>query len=299
MAREYARLRLDMWITGDIRKLSPRAQHLYFVLLTSPDLSYCGVADWRPGRIAAIARGWTADQVRGAADELAQGRYVVTDEETEEVLVRSFVRNDGLMKESRVAVSMVKAFGSVASTTLRGVIVYELRRLHAEQPDLKGWRTTSGEPGQALALLELEPIDPAALRVGLVDGLAHPLGVGLAQTPPGVSGSVTGSPSPAPTPAPSPSTDVEGARAPRAHRLPDDFSIDDELRRWAVERGFNDAQVDEMTGSFVRHWQSKSGRDAAKLDWRKAWQNWVARENPRSVRVPATASTGTRPAWEL
>ena len=88
------------------------------------------------------------------------------------------------------------------------------------------------------------------------------------------------------------------ARAARAHRIPDDFSIDAQLRSWGRERGFNDAQIDEMTASFVRHWQSKAGRDATKLDWRKAWQNWVGRENPRNVRVPAAAASD-RPPWEL
>src|SRR3954447_16815038 len=105
MAREYARLRIDIWIDDNFRRLSPPAQHLYFVLLTSPSLSYCGVSDWRPGRIAAAAAGWTAEAVEAAGRELTECQYIVPDAGTEEVLIRSFIRHDGLMKESRVAVS--------------------------------------------------------------------------------------------------------------------------------------------------------------------------------------------------
>jgi hypothetical protein len=298
MAREYARLRLDMWITGDIRKLSPPAQHLYFVLLTSPDLSYAGVTDWRPGRIAAGAEGWTADQVRAAAAELSRGLYVVIDEDTEEVLVRSFIRNDGLMKEARVAVSMVKAFGAVASSTLRGVIVHELRRLHDEEPDLRGWRTTSGAPGQALALLGLDSIDPADLGVGLADALPLDFGVGFGQTLPNVRGSVTGSTSPAPTPAPTPE-EKDTAPRKRGRRIPDDFAVTDEMRQWAVDNGFGHLDLDKITAEFRDYWAAESGARAVKLDWTKTWHNRVRAVAERSPRPQLVPTTSEKPSWEL
>jgi hypothetical protein len=271
MARDYARVRVDMWILdGDVRELSPAAQHLYFVLLTSPSLSYCGVADWRPGRLAALAKGWTADDVRRAATELSAHRYIVIDEETEEVLVRTFIRHDGLMKEARMAVSMVKAFATVASNTIRGVIVHELRRLRATDPEAKGWRTTSGEPGKALALLDLDAIDPVSLGVGLGVGLPDGLGVGLGQTPDGVWGSVSGSTSPAPTPAPTPKTSSSGARK-RATPAPDDFTVDPALREWAAEKGIR-ADLDTETEKFLDHHRAKG---STFLDWRAAWRTWM------------------------
>jgi hypothetical protein len=89
-----------------------------------------------------------------------------------------------------------------------------------------------------------------------------------------------------------------GGAQRRATRIPDDFYPDDDLRSWARDRGFTDPQIDEITGSFVRHWEAESGAKASKLDWRKAWQNWLAKEDPRRVRVPSVAGRQL-PSWEL
>ncbi|WP_454199533.1 hypothetical protein [Nocardia sp. Marseille-Q1738] len=161
MARDHARIWLSIWSDDDFRALPPEAQHLYFVLVTSPSLNYAGVADWRPGRIAANAAGWTADAVRSAGDWLVRGLYIVVDEDSEEVLIRSFIKNDGLLKNPNVAVSMSLAFGAVASLTLRGVIVHELQKLHANQPELKGW----SKP-EVAGLIDRKSIDPASYPFG-------------------------------------------------------------------------------------------------------------------------------------
>lgn len=293
MAREYARVRVDVWIDDDFRSLTPPAQHLYFVLLTSPSLSYCGVTDWRAGRLAALSSEWTSDQVRAAAVELTERLYVVPDVDTEEVLIRSFVRHDGLMKEARVAVSMVKAFGSVASNTIRGVLVHELKRLHAEDDTMNGWRTTKGEPGQALTLLTLNAIDPAEVAPDLAHRLGVGLGDGLGQTPGGVWGSVWGSTSPAPTPAPTPSTsdEVDGktttAPRKRGRRIPDDFEVTDRMREWADAEGFGHLDLDRLTVEFRDYWASEAGAKAVKVDWVGTWRNRVravAERSPSNVR---------------
>ncbi|QDF17168.1 replication initiation protein [Gordonia phage William] len=211
MAREYAQIRLDIWTDDDFRKLSPAAQHLYFTLLTSPTLSYCGVADWRPGRIAASARGWTTAQVRIAAAELIDGLFIVVDEDTEEVLVRSFIKHDGLLRNPKTSVSMANAFASVASATVRGVVIHQLIRLHETQPELKAWETA-----KVVALLDRESIDPADLRDGFTEdypeglpedlpqglGVGYPQGftLGLPETDPeGLGVNSLPAPSPAPT----------------------------------------------------------------------------------------------------
>lgn len=307
MAREYARMRVDVWIDDDFRALSPAAQHLYFVLLTSPALSYCGVTDWRPGRIAALAHGWDTEQILMAAKELTERLYIVPDDVTEEVLIRSFIRHDGLMKESRVAVSMVKAFAAVASNTIRGVIVHELRRLRDEDGSLNGWRAVNGQPGQALKLLDLNAIDPTGLAHGLADhlgvGLGDGLGVGLAQTPPNVWGSVWGSTSPAPTPAPTPSPNGENITAPRkrGRRIPDDFAVTDDMRRWALDNGFGHLDLDRITDEFRDYWAAEAGGKSVKIDWVKTWHNRiraVADRTPANVRPIRRDSSGQR-TWTL
>lgn len=139
MTREYARVKVGIWADSDFRKLSRAAQGLYFQLVSSPTMSLCGVADWRPNRLAALTEGETPDTVRRATLELIEASYVVVDDETEEILVRSFVRHDGLIKTPNIASAMVKDYAGVASDLLRRVIVHELIRLKADEPEMKGW----------------------------------------------------------------------------------------------------------------------------------------------------------------
>ena len=98
MARDHARIRLDIWADEDWRDLPSLPQWLYLHLLSSPSLSFCGVTDWRPARIAALALDLQASDVEYAASWLEDGRFILADRETEEVLVRSFIKHDGLVK---------------------------------------------------------------------------------------------------------------------------------------------------------------------------------------------------------
>jgi len=139
LAREHAAIRLDMWSDDDWRARSILAQWLYVYLTTNATLNYAGVADWREKRIAGHAANLTAALVLDAAAELEEHHFIVTDHETEEVLVRSFLRHDGLLKKPNVTKAMVKDFKSVVSPVIRGVIVHELTRLAGEFPDWSAW----------------------------------------------------------------------------------------------------------------------------------------------------------------
>lgn len=206
MAREFAQIKLAIWADDDWRDLSPLARYLYLTLLTSPTLSHCGVADWRPARIGAL-NGMTPDEVEHYGAELVEALYLVIDESSEEVLIRSFVRNDGLMKQPKMAVAMASAHAAVASQDIRGVIVHELNRLREDMPTLSGWGSE-----RATELLGLRSVDPSTypLGKGSRKGIGTPFG----------KGSEKGSPTPAPTPTTTPSNQqtsaIELAEAPRS-----------------------------------------------------------------------------------
>jgi hypothetical protein len=137
--RDRANIRTDIWNDDSFRALTGPAQLLYLQLLTSATLSYAGVADWRPKRLASISGGRAAAEVNKAAEELTQGLYIVIDEDTEEVLIRSFLKHDGLLQKPNVAKAMVTAWGRIYSLTLKGVVVHELNRLHDRFPDWRGF----------------------------------------------------------------------------------------------------------------------------------------------------------------
>lgn len=156
MAREYAQIRLSIWNDDAFRQLSPSAQWLYFLLLTHPTLTSAGVGDWRPNRLAALARGHDVAAVVEAGAELARRLYIVVDTDTEEYLVRSFHRNDDLLKMPNMATAAARAAAEVASSGIRGVIVFELNRLKRERPGMKGWGSQ-----ELLELMGGEAIDPS------------------------------------------------------------------------------------------------------------------------------------------
>lgn len=139
MARQYGQIKVSIWVDDDFLDLSPMAQWLFIHLSTHADLSHCGVLDWRLKRILPKAAGLTLDLLESAAQELIDGIYIITDDETEEVLVRSFMRSDGLLKQRNMGAAVAKAHASVASRTIRGVVVHELHRLKDENPDWTSW----------------------------------------------------------------------------------------------------------------------------------------------------------------
>ena len=223
MAREYAPIRLNIWSDEDFRALSPRAQHLYFVVLTSPTLSHCGVADWRPKRIAAMAAGWMPAHVETAAAELANARYFVIDEDTEEVLVRSFIRHDGLMKQPNMAVAMCTAHMAVASPVIRATIVAEVRRLSVDQPELPCWGAKASKDPLARLMAQGRPEgfptgqgNPSVNPSGnpSVNPSAEGSGKGSGKGQP--KGSTNPSPTPRPTPDPSTLTLTTPSESPAA-----------------------------------------------------------------------------------
>lgn len=139
MARERATINVDIWSDDDFRNLTAPAQSLYFKLTSHPKLDYCGCVEFHPGRLAAMSRETTVGDIMIAAQELSDAFFIVVDQTTDEALVRSFLRHDGLMKQPKLAVSAAKAFGSIASNKVRAVVVSELQRFKKENPDLAAW----------------------------------------------------------------------------------------------------------------------------------------------------------------
>lgn len=187
MAKKFAQIRPDIWNDDDFRALTFGAQHLYFLMLTDPELSWAGVTDWKPARIRQRAAEWSMLEIMRSAVELSYAHFLVFDQETEEVLVRSYVRHDGLLKQPRMAVSVANAFGSIGSNKLRAVVVHELTRLKREDPDLAAW-----EKPQMKTVLRQAAANPRELDVDLDMPLGVDLGIGfgagLGVTLPSVSG---------------------------------------------------------------------------------------------------------------
>lgn len=192
MARDHARIRLDIWADDNWRDLTSYGQWLYLHLLTSPNLSFAGVVDWRPARIAAHTAELSGVDVETFAGELEAGEYVVIDRRSEEVLIRSFVKHDGLMKSPNMAKALVKDHAAIGSSILRAVVVDQLARLRERQPGLKGWAAVEPLLGKR-SMTTAEAFD-ALPRNPSGNPSTNPSGN------PSSNGSAEGSPNPSATP---------------------------------------------------------------------------------------------------
>lgn len=143
MARNHARLLVSIWDDEDWLALTASQQITYAALMSSEDLSWCGVALLTPARLAGISADMTERKIRANLDALqaGPGRFLVIDEKTAEILVRSYVRHDDLLKQPNVTKAMVKSLERVRSDRIRHAVIIELGRKYKEDPDLKGWDT--------------------------------------------------------------------------------------------------------------------------------------------------------------
>lgn len=119
MARSEARIYCRVWGDPDFRSLSADAQRVYFLALSQPGLTFCGVIDYTPRRWARLASDTTPETIEKAVRELEEKRYVVVDESTEELWVRSFTKNDGVLNSPNLVKAMWKDYAQVLSEPIR------------------------------------------------------------------------------------------------------------------------------------------------------------------------------------
>lgn len=140
MARQFAKICVDIAEDEDLEGLSSAAQWLYFrVLLPDASLNLAGVGLWRPKRFVNKSADADMDLIIGAAYELDRSRFVYFDDDTEEYLIRSLVRRDETLKNWKYAIAVVRGYRETASKRLRAAIVSELRRISEENPGYKCW----------------------------------------------------------------------------------------------------------------------------------------------------------------
>lgn len=157
--RQYALIHRAILDDPSWRCLTRSQQNLYLLLLLKLSTNLCGIVDWRPKKLAVNASDMTVETIEADAVVLEKKLYIVRDEDTDEVLIRSFLRNDAPLKSSKTAIAVRSSYTDTASSKLRGVIVFELQRLYREQRDWQGW-------DQVRDLLDLPSIDPRRIVSG-------------------------------------------------------------------------------------------------------------------------------------
>ena len=146
MARDHARFYLSMWDDDDFISLSALAKLVYVQLCMQRKLEYSGELTVSVKRWSKAHPDQDTDTIRAALAELDAARFVVVDQDTDELLIRSFIRNDQLYKQPNVLRAALRSAFEISSPLLRRALAAELRRLPVE---ITG-------PAPAVAAAELE-----------------------------------------------------------------------------------------------------------------------------------------------
>jgi hypothetical protein len=132
MPRSYARLVTSVWddVDGNVwLELTSKAKYLYFLLTTQSEISACG-------RLRLTVRSWATMSpdtdsafVAAALRELVEKRIVLADKDTEEILVRAFVKDDGGFNNRKRIPVIRDAVREIRSRELRAAAIVELERV--------------------------------------------------------------------------------------------------------------------------------------------------------------------------
>lgn len=129
MAREYGKVLMSAWTDPEFTSLTRRAQGTFFFLVSQADLNRAGVLTMALNRWSSRCAENDRAVILNDLAELARARFVVVDEDEEEVLVRSFIRNDEGWKSPNIMVAVGAAARQISSETLRAVISAELAKI--------------------------------------------------------------------------------------------------------------------------------------------------------------------------
>lgn len=156
MARDYGKLLYRIWNNTGWTRLTHHAQYLYMALLSHPTITFAGVCEYRPRKLAQNSADWTAPDIETAAHELEAAGFLIIDRNSEEAFIRSFHRNDGCLKQPNLGTRAARDISNV-SNTLKPYIAYELCRLRDEtDTNLPGLNM----PEMVQILRDIDPTPP-------------------------------------------------------------------------------------------------------------------------------------------
>lgn len=203
MARSEARISVDIWSDPDFLALNPGAQRMFMFLLSQKDLAHDGVIALRERRWSKSAANMSAAQVQRDLAELSVARFVVVDEDAEELLVRSFIRRDRVYRQPNVLKAAADHLEVVSSPVILAALGAELRRISSAE-ELK--KDVADIIAQMLALIERNsppvPPEPSRPDITPAKGSGNPSG--------------KGSPNPSDGPSAKASRDGSGVERPAA-----------------------------------------------------------------------------------
>lgn len=203
---DYGKLLSRIWTDPDFTALPARAQQLYCLLISYSTRNYAGVLPMTLKRWAKCTSDSTTELIVDSLKALAAHDFIAVDWDSEEVLIRTYVRNDEVYKQPNIMKSALKSASHLESEPLRWVLHDELKRL----PEHKDSDVTGRVIKDLVEGLKRQP--KPGFEEGLREGFAEPPGVGVTYVT--TDCTYTNHPSPTPTTEP---PDVYDAEVVPAH----------------------------------------------------------------------------------
>ncbi|GHG15410.1 hypothetical protein ACFFSH_39395 [Streptomyces filamentosus] len=285
MARGHGRILSSIWEDDDFISLDEQQQRLFFFLISQPNLNHAGLLPLTLRRWSRKARGLTSLELEKRLDALEAGRFVVIDEDTEELLIRSFVRNDRVYKQPRVMGAMVSDALEISSKHLRRALLDEMDRIPLDELSDEPTKYR-GEDGPSIRAQIASHIQD--LRKAFGDITPDPSGRG--SVPPSATPSGTPSATPSDTPSeggaeggPRPSTRGR-AGASRAHSpspSPSPTPTPAPEERGVAEEVGQSEVIVITEADFVGAAEAAPGAEAETVSAQTIVGEWLSRVNKR------------------
>ena len=125
MARSHARVQGSIWNDAEWRRLNTNAQWSYLMLLSQPEINNCGVLALVPRRWSGYAADMTPDDLEAALLELENAGFVLCDDETQELVIRTFIKHDMIEKQPHLVTAAKRQLGEIRSRRIRELLLVQ------------------------------------------------------------------------------------------------------------------------------------------------------------------------------
>ena len=193
---EYGKLLSRIWSDKHFTSLDAHPQQVYCLLISFSTRNLAGVLPLTLKRWAKATADATADTLTDALCVLSERNFVAVDWDTEEVLIRTYIRNDEVYKQPNLMTAARKFALQIESQGLRWVLHDELLRLPGHKEAEKTEQVAN------LLVDGLERTLPEPFRKPFTEPIAEGPGVGVSYV--GKGNTCTYNEHQPPTPAPRP-----------------------------------------------------------------------------------------------
>ena len=143
---KFLRYRHDTAHDDTLTAMSMGANFLYIKLAANDDLTSAGVSPLVPARFMRLASDMSRESFWSMLTELEDQRLVVVDRDTDEVMIRTYVRHSKVMHQPNRVKNLARhGWASVFSDKIRAALIIELARVLVDESDIKTWHVLDSE----------------------------------------------------------------------------------------------------------------------------------------------------------